>query len=192
MNGLQTFWKTYFDFHYGIGLVIGLIVFVSYLFIISKDKRKRGGKISGREVFLCLALSAYIVFLLGVTILSRTWISGRDVRLELFWSYRLLFETTSRWTAKQMIKQIALNVLAFVPWGILAPLCFGDSFRFSKVAGSAFLMSAGIELVQLIGQCGLCELDDVVHNTLGAMIGYALLKCGRLWLEKFSRQRKMH
>lgn len=171
---MKSLFETYFDFHYGIGLVIGVVIFCGCMRITGKNKRKQGRKISDKEVFWCLALSIYITCLLGTTLLNRKWSEGVDVRLDLFWSYRLILETSSSWTAKQMVKQIVLNILAFVPWGFLVTKCFGESVGFRKVVGSAFLMSVGIELVQLVGQCGLCELDDVVHNTLGAVVGYGV------------------
>ena len=176
MEKLKEFFKTYFDFHYGTGLVLGAAVFCSCMLITSKNMRKRGEKISGKEVFWGLALSVYIVCLIGVTLLGRTWWEEYDIRLEPFWSYRYILESSSRWSSRQMVKQILYNILAFLPWGFLTPKCFGKPIGFRKLVGSAFIASVGIELVQLVGQCGLCELDDVIHNTLGAVVGYGILK----------------
>ena len=36
----------------------------------------------------------------------------------------------------------------------------------------ALCFSATIEAAQYIFALGLCELDDVISNTLGAMVGY--------------------
>ena len=35
-----------------------------------------------------------------------------------------------------------------------------------------------IECSQLMFRCGLCELDDVLDNAIGAAIGYAVWKGG--------------
>ncbi len=37
---------------------------------------------------------------------------------------------------------------------------------------AACLLSGFIEGIQLVFSCGLCELDDVMNNTIGAGIGY--------------------
>lgn len=37
-----------------------------------------------------------------------------------------------------------------------------------------FLISVGIEMVQLITERGYCQLDDVVMNTFGSLIGYII------------------
>ena len=38
------------------------------------------------------------------------------------------------------------------------------------------LLSAAIEIIQFISHRGLFEFDDIVHNTLGVVIGIALYK----------------
>ena len=55
------------------------------------------------------------------------------------------------------------NILLFVPFGWK---------KFTVLWG--FLISVGIETVQLITERGYCQLDDVVMNTLGALVGYAI------------------
>ena len=37
-----------------------------------------------------------------------------------------------------------------------------------------FVFSSVIELSQLVLKRGLCEFDDVFHNTLGCVIGYGV------------------
>lgn len=167
---MKEFFETYFDFHYGIGFVIGVIIFSGYMYMISKRQLKQGGKISLKEVFLGLALSVYLVFLFGVTLLNRKMGEGQGIRLELFWSYRAIYQSHS----KALMRQILYNVLAFVPWGMLVPLCFRNFRCFGKVVGSTIVVSMFIEITQFVGQCGLCELDDVVHNGVGAVIGYGM------------------
>ena len=40
---------------------------------------------------------------------------------------------------------------------------------------SAVALSAAIEISQYIFTLGLCELDDVICNTVGAVIGFAVM-----------------
>lgn len=42
-----------------------------------------------------------------------------------------------------------------------------------------FLLSCGIEIVQYTGRLGYCEMDDVLHNTIGAGIGVELFSLTR-------------
>jgi glycopeptide antibiotics resistance protein len=41
---------------------------------------------------------------------------------------------------------------------------------------AGFIVSLFIELTQYITGRGLCELDDVVHNTIGAFAGIIIYK----------------
>ena len=40
----------------------------------------------------------------------------------------------------------------------------------------AFLLSFVIEILQALTHRGLCEIDDIVHNTVGAWLGCLLFK----------------
>lgn len=66
------------------------------------------------------------------------------------------------------------NCLLFVPFGILTPLTFYRFRNWKKIAKYAFLLSILIESAQYIFQCGKTEVDDVILNCLGAMVGYGL------------------
>ena len=88
------------------------------------------------------------------------------------------------------------NILLFVPFGILYPLAVSatdrkpdlskkiDWEKFTVLWG--FLISVGIETVQLITERGYCQLDDVVMNTLGALVGYVVFATTKIM---FTRKR---
>ena len=68
-----------------------------------------------------------------------------------------------------------LNVALFLPIGIL----LGCGFRkmtWQKVLGTGSILSIFIEILQLTLRCGLCEIDDVIHNVVGCMTGYGVYK----------------
>ncbi|MBZ5736888.1 VanZ family protein [Nocardioides mangrovi] len=73
---------------------------------------------------------------------------------------------------------IVLNVALFVPFGLLLPLVAGvRSARAVAVCG--LVVSLGIELVQLAGDLTIspgrvADVDDLIGNTLGAVLGYAV------------------
>lgn len=72
--------------------------------------------------------------------------------------------------------QIFLNILLFVPLGILLPMQYKPYQSFWLTALTGFICSVGIETMQYITGRGLTEVDDVIHNTLGAVIGFAIYK----------------
>ena len=88
-----------------------------------------------------------------------------EVELTPFWSYAVLRRADIRW-------QIWLNILLFVPLGFLLPWSGAVWRRLWRTALAALALSVLTEAAQYILRIGLCETDDVIHNTLGAVIGY--------------------
>lgn len=85
--------------------------------------------------------------------------------------------------------QIFLNILLFVPLGFLLPM-ISERFRslwLTIVTG--FIFSVGIETMQYITGRGLTEVDDVINNTTGALVGY-ILYVGAMWLYKRTQKSK--
>lgn len=79
------------------------------------------------------------------------------------------------------VRQIALNVLMFVPFGILFPFIYKKSFSKTLLAGLA--VGIGIEAAQLLSvrHINSCDITDVFTNAAGVVIGFGIYKClGRL------------
>jgi glycopeptide antibiotics resistance protein len=70
------------------------------------------------------------------------------------------------------------NVLLFVPLGILLPLVW-RRLRFWRGVQIAIAVSAGIELLQYFsrrwGSYRLADINDVVLNVFGALLGLAIV-----------------
>ena len=73
-----------------------------------------------------------------------------------------------------MIFNVFGNILMFVPTGILLPVLYKRLDTFFKVAGTGFLMSLTIEILQLPFADRTSDVDDLILNTLGVVTGYVL------------------
>ena len=60
----------------------------------------------------------------------------------------------------------------FVPVGALLGLIL-NRYRLVQTMLICIGLSLGIELLQLSLKRGLCETDDIIHNTLGCLLGLA-------------------
>lgn len=67
------------------------------------------------------------------------------------------------------------NVLAFVPMGFLLPLIFSELRSVKAITITTFITSTILEVVQLILRLGITDIDDIVLNTIGGLMGYLLL-----------------
>lgn len=123
-----------------------------------------------------LILTEYLILLYCATIFFRTPKDYPEYHYTLFWSYdHSNFEV-----------QYVMNVLVFIPIGFLIG-CFGK-YTWRKAILLGFFFSVSIELLQLILKSGFSELDDVMHNTLGCIIGYGLYSLMRVGYESFTKR----
>jgi len=78
------------------------------------------------------------------------------------------------------------NIMIFVPLGIFLPILFKKYRSFAKLLISVIVMIFAIEIVQFFLQIGQFDIDDVILNVLGVLLGYAFFK----GLTVISRQTK--
>lgn len=62
------------------------------------------------------------------------------------------------------------NILLFVPFGFLMPW----DMNWKKALFIGLLASGFIEITQYVTMLGECEVDDVIANTCGTVIGFYL------------------
>ncbi|MBP3460332.1 MAG: VanZ family protein [Lachnospiraceae bacterium] len=66
------------------------------------------------------------------------------------------------------------NILAFMPLGVLIPLAFHGMDRWWMVLLHSFWLSLCIELFQLVSHFGAFDVDDILLNTMGGILGFCL------------------
>ncbi len=64
------------------------------------------------------------------------------------------------------------NVVAFVPFGFLFPYVIRFGKNFFVMLFHAFIFVVGIEVFQLFSAFGAFDVDDILLNCLGAVIGW--------------------
>lgn len=69
-------------------------------------------------------------------------------------------------------ENIVGNIVAFIPFGMLLPLINTRMRRFYYVAANAFLFIFVIELFQLVSSFGAFDVDDIILNCFGVILGY--------------------
>ncbi|MEV4736253.1 MULTISPECIES: VanZ family protein [unclassified Microbacterium] len=79
---------------------------------------------------------------------------------------------------------LTLNVALFVPLGVFAPLLLRTS-SWLRTALVGLVVSGTIEVVQFIGDITIspgrvADIDDLITNVLGTVVGYILLRVAML------------
>lgn len=135
----------------------------------------------GLRVLCYLAFGVYIValcyFLFFAELLGRTDMN-RDYHYNL-----ILFKEITRFIRYRHVlgwfavfANIFGNVLIFVPFGMLIPVLSKRYKRLPGVTLLSFELSLAVELIQLITKVGSCDVDDMLLNTLGGMLGFVCYK----------------
>jgi len=76
--------------------------------------------------------------------------------------------------------QLVGNLLLLLPVGLLGPIALPAMNGWIRVFLIAFAISAAIEVAQLWIPNRSADVDDVLVNVAGAMLGYAILTIARL------------
>ncbi len=129
-----------------------------------------------------LYLISMVYFLFFAESLGRTSV-GREYHYNLvpfkeIHRYLTYYDVIGPYT---VFLNIAGNVLAFVPFGLFFPLLSRKNRGFLKVTLISFEVSLLVELIQLVTRVGSCDVDDMILNTLGGMIGCLCFKMMFLW-----------
>lgn len=77
------------------------------------------------------------------------------------------------------------NVLAFAPFGFLLPIVSKQNRTFFKVVLYSFEFSLFIELIQLSFRVGTFDVDDLLMNTIGGVLGYLFFLAQKKRLRHF-------
>lgn len=143
------------------------VMFVITLFAYRRLRRLyRNGLIIGRCGIAEWLLIFYIELLYFFSVFGRRSWTYYRYHLEVGWSYRSWLESGDM----DMLKQILLNVMLFIPVGVLAAYIM-KGHKFVKAICLGLLITVSIECLQLIMRTGNFEFDDMINNVLGVAIG---------------------
>lgn len=120
-------------------------------------------------------LLGYICAVINITFISRSFFVEPSIELLPF---RGIEDAMEYWvyggTFGIQIDFLIGNVLMFVPLGFLVPLVFKKIDKYYKIFIVSLISTLSIEIFQVILQAGGFDIDDVIYNVTGAMLGYGL------------------
>lgn len=145
--------------------VISFLILIGILLKLLRSK-----KINTKQFWGWIALYVFLSIVFASTVFTRTP-GERFYELAPFWSWREVIFNHN----KGLLEENILNIILFLPiGGILAIV--SKTIRWKHTAGIGLGISAVIELSQLIFCRGWFEWDDMIHNTLGCVIGYLVVR----------------
>lgn len=150
---------------YGVLVVLVCLLLVFFFVSCSRDREHmhRG---------YMIAFLIYFGAVLYLTILMR--IGSMDTSI-ITTAFDDLFEAVTTRDAA-LVNHMMSNIILFIPFGILIPLM--NPYRFhswSFVFLGGLMTSTVIEGIQMICRLGQADVDDIIANVMGALLGYLCL-----------------
>jgi len=122
-----------------------------------------------------LYISILVYFLFFADMLGRTS-TATNYRYNLtpFKEIRRFIVYSGQLGASSVFTNLLGNVVAFIPFGIFLPILTNNRLKFFQVTVFTFALTLAIEMIQLMSRVGIFDVDDMILNTLGGIIGYLL------------------
>jgi glycopeptide antibiotics resistance protein len=96
--------------------------------------------------------------------------------LELFKEIKRFYTYRHQLGFEAVFLNLAGNVLAFMPFGFFLPVVSRRGRKWYNAFMLGFLLSFCIETVQLVFKVGSFDVDDLLLNTIGGVLGFLLYK----------------
>lgn len=129
-------------------------------------------KIKGLEKYL---FGVYIVILIYLLFLEREIDPEVGVNYEPFYSFKMFYPLLKsdympyRYLA---FENLFGNILMFIPMGFYLPSLFKKQKIFLIMLLTVICISTSIECIQFFTKLGTSDIDDIILNVFGAIIGY--------------------
>ena len=155
--------------------IVSAIWVVVMIIFLSIGKK---GSLRLRQFFIReWILSCYLATLFGITGLAgRLWSFDWGV------SYNLI-----PFMNEEPVLMV-LNTILFIPMGLLLPITFSIFRKLTRVAAAGLLLILLIETSQLIWAGRIFDIDDIIFNFIGVLIGYLFYRAVNMTKEKVDRK----
>lgn len=140
-------------------------------------KKSKKFRIIGKILFIL-----YILFIVYFLIFS-DWYGRTGTMDEYHYNLVLFREIRRFWNYREEVGLFAMftnlfgNVIIFIPFGFFMPMASKYRSIFSAVFYS-FGLSLCVETFQLITKVGSFDVDDLLLNTVGGLVGYLIFVLG--------------
>ena len=127
--------------------------------------------------FLAVFFLAYVLLVLKLTVFR----SGANIQILILIPFVSLINIYKNIGLVYFSYMFFGNIGWFMPFGFLLPLIV-PNINLKKIILLTFLFSFFIEVFQYVLMVGYTEIDDVILNTLGGVLGYFCLVKRKVFL----------
>ena len=154
----------------GYEILSAVIPFLIVLVLFRNTQKKKGVSYTG---YSFIAMVVFAVYLVGVYHFT----GAGTIYDGLMYRFEWRQEQFNWIPFSNNIDVVAyiLNVVLFIPLGLLVPIIWQEMNKFSNLLVTGFLFTILIEASQLLNN-RRTDIDDILLNVLGAVVGFGLFK----------------
>ena len=146
---------------YPIRFVVTVLIFLIIIGIIAHVFKKDKSK---------LVFALYLVILLFFTVFGRIERNTESAIIIPLMSYVHILN------GQYDLTNIIINVVMFLPLGFMLKKYLYRNINSKGVLFIAITASCVIEILQFVLKRGWFEVDDIIHNTVGAYVGFIIAR----------------
>lgn len=163
-------------------------LFINWTSENKQDEMKNGGIMNKRErietVFLYGVFICYILFLFKLLFLSRVSLLDlfnsqraldRSINIIPFYSIKEYISSNIATIKKFAFSNLVGNIVIFIPLGTYLSL-FKNNKRIITNLLFIFIVSLFVEIIQGLLGIGTSDIDDIILNSLGGLVGILVYK----------------
>lgn len=139
---------------------------MTLLFMIVVVQWARRKRIQANRCILIVLLFFYLVTVYVSTVIVRRKMPIAFFQLEPFLSWKRALSGR-----KYYVLLVIENIIMLMPIGLMTPFIIRKKHYAIKTVAFGFFFSLIIELSQCYFRTGLFEVDDLINNTLGVILG---------------------
>ncbi len=138
-------------------------------------------------LYLYILLLSYFLFISDRY--GKDPVSGQ-YNLHLFKEIMRFIVYRERIGVKSFAVNIFGNIAAFMPYGFLLPLLNRVYRKFYIILILSVLFSLAVETAQFLLKVGVFDVDDIILNSLGGILGYLVFRACFSIYERMKKRRK--
>ncbi|MCI5640621.1 MAG: VanZ family protein [Lachnospiraceae bacterium] len=141
-------------------------------------------------ILFCIYLVMMVYFLFFSEQMGRVPRDTYQYNLKPFAEIRRYINYADRLGSFRVMLNLAGNVVCFMPFGFVIPVLANRYRKLYKMVALSFFASLLVETIQLFSKLGSFDVDDILLNTLGGLLGYIAFQIGNHILHIWNRQGK--
>lgn len=147
-------------------IVRAMLLLLAVWFLLGSFMKHRMQKINFWKTINALVFLSILAIIIRITLFNRS--SGTSEAIMI--PFHSFVEARVQ---PEMYRSMLMNVFLFFPIGLSLPNILPDRWKHSALIAVvfAFLLSSSVEFLQYRYQLGRVEIDDVICNTFGCMVG---------------------